>query len=344
VSDTRPRLGATVTFPRLAESDIELVQHLDALAENGVRTLYLDMSWELLQLSPGRLDGSTAERYERVIAQASGLEMEVWARLHAGHQPQWFSSEGGFSDDKATAKWWPRWVEVAADRFGGQVTGFVPISDPFGQAARWSSDPKRHSDAMRNVALAWRDSWRILRGGTLVATELHLRLDRPANDSVEAAQAARQLDMLRWRLWMRSLRDGAFVLPGRFDSVIPDLAGSVDVLGFVTSTDIVGAVTDQSVARWRERVGTIIRRVGEEGPDRPLHAAFSIAWPHASERLALTEATADAVSDAIDDRIPLAAIIVHPGIDRGDSGSEGGLIGRDRLALPTTQLWHNLAS
>jgi hypothetical protein len=86
-------------------------------------------------------------------------------------------------------------------------------------------------------------------------------------------------------------------------------------------------------------LGTIIRRVGEEGPERPLSLALRAAHPHAGERIAITEASAAAVIDAQRDRVPMQTVTVDPGIDSHDDGRGGGLIGRDRGTLTTTELW-----
>jgi Glycosyl hydrolase family 1 len=339
VSELTLGLGVTTSLAQDSESSVDPLRDLETFAGLGVNEIHLELPWSRLQPQPGRLDGQLAETYERYISHASGLGLDVWIRLHVSAEPLWFISDGGFADDRATAKWWPRWVETIAERFGDQVTGFEPISDPVGWAARWSDDPKKHSDTLLNLAIAWRDAWRILHGSTLVATDLHLRMERPSDESVEAAQAARLREFLRWNLWMRSLRDGHFVLPGRFDRQIADLGGSLDVVGITTAIDIPGSISDEALSRWRERLGTIIRRVGEEGPERPLMLSPRTAHRHAGERLAITEASAAAIVDAQRDHVPVRSVIVEPGIDSHDDGRGGGLIGRDRGVLATTELW-----
>ena len=89
------------------------------------------------------------------------------------------------------------------------LPGRVPTDDPVGQAERAAvGDSSRHQATVHHLLVAWRDAWRILRGGPPVATALRLAVVRPADDTVAARNAARLEDRLRWSVWLRALRDG----------------------------------------------------------------------------------------------------------------------------------------
>jgi hypothetical protein len=344
VNDTRVRLGATLSASPIGDGLDDAAGNLEALRDAGVTEVWLDLDWMQLQPSPRGLDGQFAEGYERLIDRADDCGVAVIGRLHHHSEPRWFSGDGGFGDQSMATKWWPRWVELVAERFGDRLAGLAPLTDPVGWAARWSADPKRHSDTLWNLAIAWRDSWRILHGSTDVVADLHLLLPRAADDTPQAAQAARTEDLLRWQLWLRGWRDGRFVLPGRYDRVIHDLVGSVDVIGCSVATDRRGPFSDESLARWQERLGTIIRRAIEEGPDRPLSIVAQSRSSKPAEREPTAEFTTRALSEAVDDRLPIRSIVVDPGIDGFDDGRGGGLLGRDRRTLSTTELWAPFAS
>jgi len=121
---------------------------LAALQDAGVTDLRLTLDWARLQPKPGSLDSDWLERFEQMVSASTAIGMRTWATLHDGSIPKWFDNEGGFDDNEAFARWWPRWVEVAADRFGDAVHGWVPFAElPSGA----TTGP-------------WRDTWTILEG------------------------------------------------------------------------------------------------------------------------------------------------------------------------------------
>ena len=124
---------------------------LEQLAAHGPRPVRLPLDWARLQPRPGTFDGGWIEWYESVLRRAAALGLEPWATLHEDGLPRWFDDEGGFGGD--SVRWWPRWAEGAADRFGDLVAGWIPFLDVGVDVA----------------GVVWRDTWSALRGGAPVA-------------------------------------------------------------------------------------------------------------------------------------------------------------------------------
>ncbi len=101
---------------------------LALLQELGLTDLRLTFDWARLQPKPGDLDGAWADRFEQMLAASDAIGLRVWATLHDGAEPRWISNEGGLGDDNVAEKWWPRYVERIADRFGEKISGWIPFS------------------------------------------------------------------------------------------------------------------------------------------------------------------------------------------------------------------------
>lgn len=324
-------------------------EDLDLLAQIGVRNIRLAVDWARLQPAPGRVDDDWREWYQGVLLAARRAGVSVWATLHEQTVPRWFDDEGSFADSRASGLLWPRWVETAAELFGDLVAGWFPIVDPLGVAERWASDPRKHEEALINVATAWRDSWRILHGGPPVATAFAVRMVRPVDHTVPAQQAARLEDHLRWRMWLRALRDGVLRLPNGHERVIADLDASLDVLGIGTSLDVPeGVITDESIRRWEERLGTVLRRAAEEGPDRPIVlSSLELRWPNADERVLFVESTVRALHAAVGDGVLLQSVFVQPGIGQAPGtrpNQAAPLLDRDRATTRETTAWSTISA
>jgi len=279
----------------------------------------------------------------------------MWVTLWEGPIPGWFEDEGGFADDAAAGRWWPRWVETAADLVGDRVDGWFPMDDPVSRVGRHADDPLRHRRALTNTVVGWRDAWRILRGGPPVATSLGVRIVRPADQTVPAQQAARAEDDLRWRLWFDALRDGEINLPGLPSLEIQDLAGSLDVLGIALQCDVqrdvalgaTGADLDEAVPAWEERVGAMARRGAEDGPARPLAvSSLRLRWADDDGRRLLIEAVGSALRGAVEDGVEVAAAWYEPAIDPTTERPQerDGLVDRNRDPKPSSAAWVALAA
>jgi hypothetical protein len=146
-----------------------------------------------------------------------------------------------------------------------------------------------------------------------VATALGVKTVRPIDETVQASEAARREDQLRWRLWLQALRDGTVSIPGRADRELPDLAGACDVVGVVV------ADVDESLEA--------VMRAAETGPDRPL--AITLITPrgrdadHVTTMQRFEVACGEAAEGAA-----LQSMSVSPTFDV--EGADDGLITRDR--------------
>ena len=296
VSPTISR-GATLSSrgPRLYDD-------LAFAAEIGLQHVRLDAPWVDGQPTPGRTDGGVIEELRAAAVEARRLGLQPWFRLMQAEVPHWFEDEGGFAGDKAAGKWWPRWVEAVAEHLGDLTAGWVPFEAPFAMARRiMPDDPRKHGDVMHHLVIAWRDSWRILRGGPPVATSIDVATERPLGPTQADLDEARRRDRLRWGVWLDGLAHGTVSIPGRAAREIADLAGACDVLGLAARTGVEAA----------------LHRCAEQGPERPLALTFrplgstdtecadSVAtmWRDvraAEGSLALTSVTASPLLDAAD--------------------------------------------
>ena len=158
-----------------------------------------------------------------------------------------------------------------------------------------------------------RDAWRILRGGPPVATAIGVKTVRPVDQTIQAAEAARRQDHLRWDLWLQGLHDGTISIPGRADRELADLAGSCDVLGIV-------------VADVDESLGAVLR-TAEMGPDRPLAITLITPLGKDAGRVTVVERFEIACGEAAEGA-PLQAMALSPTFDI--DGHDDGIITLDR--------------
>jgi len=322
---------------------------LEVLANHGVTDLRLGFDWSRLQpraAMGSSLDGQWTEWYRDVLRAASLRDVRVWATLLESTIPRWFDDERGFLDARGSGRHWPRFVEGTAECFGDLVAGWFPIDDPLAVAGRTEpNDPRRHGEVVDTLAVAWRDAWRVLRGGPPVATSLGVRMVRPVDATVPAAQAARREDHLRWTTFTRALRDGVLSIPGQADRVIDDLAGASDIVGVRIRVDMGddARLDDESLRRWQERATTMLHRLAETTPDRPLAvSSFAAARRGVRETAAdaelFTESFGRAVDSAIGDGIDLRHRFMDPAI-AVDSRHVSGLLDWNRAPTPAGVAW-----
>ena len=250
--------GAIIAFD--VDQPSRLHDDLALAASIGIASVRLDVPWARTQPRAGVLDGDAVEAVLEAATTAAGLGLAPWLRLLQPQTPTWFDDEGGFTDERTAGRWWPRWVESCADVFGDVAAGWVPFETPFAMARRLvPADPRRHGELMDALVVAWRDAWRILRGGPPVMTSLDVAVVRPANDSPEAEEAAGRIDQLRWGVWLDGLREGTYFIPGRAERELADLQGACDIVGLAV----------------RDDVETVLYRAAEQGPaERPMALTF----------------------------------------------------------------------
>jgi hypothetical protein len=190
----------------------------------------------------------------------------------------------------------------------------MPFDNPLGLANRLvPDDPRRHGELLDTLVVAWRDAWRILRRAAPVLTAFGVMTVRPVDQTIPAAQAARRLDQLRWRLWLQALRDGTISIPGRADRQLADLDGACDVIGI-------------TVPHPDETLGAV-QRAAEMGPDRPLHVTLLTLPGPDRDRVAAIGRYRAAVREAADG-MPLVAAHLSPTFDI--DGADDGIVTRDR--------------
>ena len=296
---------------------------INSYAIAGATQLRLGFDWSQLQPRAGGLDGKWVEWYRDVINAANSVGIQVWASLLEREAPHWFDDERGFSDAKNAGRYWPRFVEMAADSFGDLVAGWFPIDDPIGYATRHEpDDATRHGEMVDTMIVAWRDAWRILRGGPPVASSFGVRMVRSIDESQIAIDLAKREDHIRWKTFLRGIRDGNIVIPGRADRELADLAGSIDLVGITFRSDLGEdqAITDDSLRRWQERATMLIHRANNESPDRPIVISYRSARRGVSEAVSdaevLNEAFERAVVASVSDGIDIQHVFTNPPRDK----------------------------
>jgi beta-glucosidase len=146
-------------FYRRWPDDLALLQEL------GITDIRLTFDWARLQPKPGNFDGDWSDRFEQMIAASDAIGLRVWATLHDGAEPRWVTNEGGIYDETVSEKWWPRFAERVADRFGDSIAGWIPFTAIDSQFS----------------ASAWRNTWTTLGGGPV---QVVAALDAERLDSV----------------------------------------------------------------------------------------------------------------------------------------------------------------
>lgn len=299
---------------RGAALDVAADRVLDDIAlaaESGLQTIRLDVPWADAQPKAGAFDGDVFERIHGAAQAARGAGLEVWFRLLQPSLPHWFDDEGGFLDERKAGVFWPRWVELVADRLGDLASGWVPFEAPFGMCTRMMpDDPKRFPEVANTMVVAWRDAWRILHGRLPVATSLDVAMVRPTSDTPKARDEARQLDQFRWGLWFQGFTDGVVRIPGRAERPLADLAGSVDVIGLAMRTD----------------VEVCLHRAAEWPLDRPFALTYKPSGETDAERAQHVAGMWREVHRAADD-LPIASVIVTPFVD---APGNLGIVTKDR--------------
>ena len=119
-----------------------------ALDQLGVDAIRLTFDWARLQPRPQGVGEDWAERYDQLVDAIRAADIRLWATGLDDAVPRWFDNEGGIDDAEALTRWWPRWMERVAERWGDRVDGWLPF------------------DALpAGAEQAWADTRGILRGG-----------------------------------------------------------------------------------------------------------------------------------------------------------------------------------
>jgi beta-glucosidase len=172
--------------------------------------------------------------------------------------------------------------------------------------------------------------------------------------------ATRVADQLWWG-WLRSYRDGELALPGLPPLQLAGLAEAYDLVGFTyrgalgvgidgdlgphPADGAVGALGDVA---WNEGLGLALRRVSEDGPDRPLILlGHTIATGDPDRDHPLTREAIAIVEAARDEGIDVRGYFHNPPIAGYDwhhgNRVDHGLFDRTRSPLPVADLYRERA-
>ena len=303
-----------MVIPAAQVDRTRLSEDLSLLRELGIGQVRIGLDWAWMQPTAGTWNGDALELYAGAGRDAASIGLDMQFTLLERDVPRWFDNEGGFGDSRWALHWWPRWVEGCAERLGEVAGGWVPMDHPLALANRmFRDDPRRHGDVLDVLVSGWRDAWRILRGGPPVVTAFGLEVVRPADQTIQAAEAARRQDQIRWGLWLEGLRDGVARIPGRADREVPDLDGACDVVGVV-------------IRHEQETMG-LVHRAAEQAPERPMAMTYLLPAGTDADRETAVERYVRAADD-IADEVGLATVAVSPAFDTDDSPN--GIITRDR--------------
>jgi beta-glucosidase len=326
---------------------------LRRFADTNLTDVRLTLDWSRLEPANDQLDLWAVEHHQQVLAAAAEAGLRVWATLVDRTLPGWFAlDERGFRERRARSYFWPRHVERCADLFGADVHAWVPIARPLGlarsgylvgSAPPGRTDPRRFGDALVGIHLAMLEAWRVLRGGSPVATCYDVADIRAAVAELDAREAARRVEAGHWG-WAGAFRDGVLDLGAGPQVQVPLQPDAFDIVGLtIEDRVLVGPRGEWDRQHVPQDVATLVRRAAEEGPERPL----VVLGQQVRDPDELT-AVADELGAAVDDGVPLGVWLAEPAID-GYEGRRGfsaqlGLFDAQRQPRPQADLLAELAA
>ncbi len=333
------------------------VEDFALLAEHGLRHLRLTLEWARIEPFPGRLDRDELEHVEMVLLAAREAGLSVWATLHHGSLPGWFSEDtDGFCTTNGPSIHWSRHVDGMAERFDSYVTAWWPIEDPIGWAIdahhRGNRPPGRRSaekfqDAVEGVLEATFDAHRLLSSGskpiigsfglpTLHATQ------------PEADDERKNWEQIIWTSWGRAIADGVLELPWRAAVDRPDIAEAFDAIGVGVASPI-GVDPSGALVAWPTQarrdntghtpnpreLGETLQRAAEllHGKDL-LVTGLGASTDDDGWREELFEGWLDQIVAAKNDGLPIRGAFIEPVVDGYDvaarSSLDSGVFNRSR--------------
>lgn len=346
---------------------------LPLLAEAGVRSMRWTLDWSRLEPHPGRWDSDAVDHITDILKAARTAGIEVWAVLHDGPLPGWFSEDQrGFDDEDGLRLTWPRHVDRVAESFGDLVSGWVPILDPYTRAVEGHligtrpphvREPGKFLEMLKTLHRASFEANRLLRSGAppvavcIDTCPLEPGVMSREPDERDAARArVESVDRLRFGSWVRELNDGVISIPGLGESEIDGLAGAYDLIGFTyrgASTlfadgtsgpyPLDAPMAPDGRSPWTEGLGVTIRRLADNFPGREF--ALLGTGLTANEDDWRSEVLAGSILEttrAADDGIRVTHAFWESGIDgwTPESGFEtaDGLFDRNRNARNSARL------
>ncbi len=276
---------------------------LAQIAALGTNEVVVTVEWSRLEPEPGHHDPVAVMLLRDVLTAARDQGLFVWLCLLDGTAPGWFTyDEHGFADRKARQLVWPRHVEWVGETFGDLADGWIPIREPghLGLRSRFidlappgGTNGVKGAEAIRDLALAEADAWRILRGSAPVATYQTARVfvpersDAHGTTNVKAARQVSNFDDLVSEPWLRSLVDGRFQVGALPSRSIPQLTDAFDHVFVQLRPPVVldaeGAWSPHPSAHLVDRLAEGLERIVGRIGERTLTAVADLAPVPASD-------------------------------------------------------------
>ncbi len=329
----------------------------EALAELGLTHVRLTLEWARLEPEPGRIDNDAYDRYDDIVTAARRAGLSVIATLQHGTLPGWFADDTpGFRDESRRMRDWSRHVDRCAERYDDLVAMWVPIDDPVGWAVRghllgsrppWVSDPERAMAAVEGALLANHQAWTILSSGnTPVMGVFGCPTIFPVGP--HAGTNRRWWYELLFTTWIGAVREGELRVPGRSRVQLPEMAGSLDLIGLnhdhPMGVDREGSFhpypengrrSDSGFSPVPNELAELVAHVAGELPGRRLAVAgHGIATADDEWREEILKEAVSLLVDARAHGVPVDGYLHDTGIDgyegRYGFASQRGLLSRGR--------------
>ncbi len=265
--------------------DLALVHQL------GAGEVVLTLEWARLEPEPGRHDHVAVTLVRDMIADARSAGLFVWLCLIDGTLPGWFAyDEHGFADGRARRLLWPRHVDWVGETFADLADGWIPIREPahMGVRSRYldlappgGTNGLKGAEAVRDLAIAEAEAWRILRGSAPVATHQTARVFVGEGRNVKAAAHARDWDRLLLRPWLTGLVDGRITVGDLHGVDCPPLRDAFDAVFVQLRPPILldgdGTWSPHPMANLVETMIGGLARVRDEVGERSVFAVADLA-------------------------------------------------------------------
>jgi beta-glucosidase len=335
------------------------------LASLGLTQHRLSIEWARIEPEAGVHDQSALTHYRDVLKAARDAGVVPWVALHHFTLPRWFLDSGGFVIERNRTEVWRRHVDFVADIFGDLVGGWQPINEVnyYARAAYGGRGwPPGHADqeevAIVNEAmhLAHAEaSVRLRQSGVPVSSIFGLSPIVPQDDDPATTTMAQSLYDYYWAPWIGLFRDGILQVPHRPPIERPDLAGSVDLIGFsyyaamgVRDGNLNIHPPDAPVSPlgygiWADGVGLVLERLHAELPDTPLLVAeYGIGTEDDQLRAEYLQRGLEVVHAAIGKGIDVRGFFHWTAVDNYEwlhgYDVSFGIISRDRSVRPSAQV------
>ena len=342
------------------------VEDFALFAAHGLTSIRITLDWARIEPFPGRLDYDALEQTHARLAAAKDAGLSIWAVLHDGPLPGWFSEDtDGFRTTAGAPIHWSRHVDRMAETFDQYVTGWIPVIDPIGWALRSHyfdvAPPGRRSLEVVHKAIegsldATFDAHRLLASGStpVIGNFALPTLHRHEETSVEHE---RNWDAIIWRSWMTAITEGVLDWPWKAAVERPDMADAFDAIDVGIAAPL-RIDPDGTLRSWpgdesarRDAIGRsphaaslsdVLDRVRETLPGRDLViSGLGLADEDDNWRSELFEGWLDRILEARNDGLSIRGVFVDPAIDGYCEGAADfvamGVFSRSREPKPSFQ-------